>query len=288
MAASSHEIEAGYKRARDEIGRGSEGSFPSAGDNDERLKEITEAYEMLNDPLGKKTYDGELKKEIERMYPTVRLKRELVVMDDEFAMIAEQYRILYANIEHAGSKGRLKSIAITSAVKGEGKSATSINLAYMMAKEFKKRTIFVESDLRKPSTVSAYLDTQPSCGLSDVLKGDKDLSSAILRIEDTRLYVIPSGNTDGKTSEILDPTPLKAVIGSLKAEFDYAIFDCPPILPLFDMNVISRYVDGLIVVVRAGKTPKDIVEKAVNIVSKYNVVGLVLNGSDNKLKKYYY
>ncbi len=287
-SASANEIEAGYKRAKDKASHENAGPFLPSRDKEQRLKEITEAYDMLNDPISRKIYDTELKKEIEKRYQNARFTREPVVMGEEFEMIAEQYRILYANIEHAASKGRLKSIAVTSSVKGEGKSATSLNLAYMMANEFKKRTILVESDLRKPSTVSAYLDAPPAHGLSNVLKGEMDLASAILRIGDTRLYVIPSGNISGKTSEILEPSALKAIVGSLKSDFDYAIFDCPPILPLYDMNILSRHVDGIIIVVRAGKTPKDIVERAVDIVSKHNVIGMVLNGSDNKLKKYYY
>ncbi|OGP38954.1 MAG: hypothetical protein A2X93_04760 [Deltaproteobacteria bacterium GWC2_56_8] len=107
-------------------------------------------------------------------------------------------------------------------------------------------------------------------------------------MEDTGLFILPAGNITRKTSEILGSSRIAGVIDSLKAEFDYVLVDSPPVLPLVDMNVISRLVDGVIMVVRAGKTQKDIVLKAFKSLSKCNVVGVVLNGADIKLGKYYY
>jgi capsular exopolysaccharide synthesis family protein len=283
-------MEEGHRRVMESIGpTGSDDGAAGGREMDNGIvNEAGDACQVANDPLKRRPYDGRSVGAEGRKYPQTRFKRRLVVMDEDYAMIAEQYRILYANIEQANTRTQCRAFAVTSSVKGEGKSITSLNLAYVMAREFKKKTILVECDLRKPSTVSAYLD--PSCphGTADVLKGEKELFGLIARVEDTRLHIVQAGNITRKSTEILDSIALKAIVKSLKAEFDYVILDSPPILPLVDMSIISRHVDGIIVVVRAGETPKDIVSRAIGSVSRSNILGMVLNSSDNRLRKYYY
>ena len=81
---------------------------------------------------------------------------------------------------------------------------------------------------------------------------------------------------------------MSTIINTLKAEYDYVIIDSPPILPLVDMNILTKIVDGLLLVVRAGKTPKDMVIKAVNSVSQDDILGIILNGAEPSLNRYYY
>lgn len=320
---SASEIEEAYRRAAAVYGPGSAALYSLYTEDErvERLGELSEAYETLADPQRRKAYDmgpgsapapgedeetSEVDMEALRRsigivsssedvmprkaanYQRVRFKGPIKAMDDSDQMVAEQYRVLFSNIEQIGLKHSSKVFAITSAIKGEGKSVTSLNLAYVMATEFKKKTLMIECDLRKPSTVAGALDAAPERGLADVLKGEAELHSSILKLDESGLYILPAGNVSVRTSEILGSQRIRNVINAVRAEFDYVIVDSPPVIPLVDMNVISRLVDGVIMVVRAGKTQKDIVLKAVKSLSGCNLVGLVLNGADTKLNKYYY
>ena len=140
-----------------------------------------------------------------------------------------------------------------------------------------------------PSISSSYLNMGRSSGLVDVLNGEADIKSAINRYEDTRLYLLPARTSVKNSSMLIDSQGMKNILERAKSDFDYVIVDSPPILPLVDMNILSRMVDGLLLVVKAGSTPKDLVRKAVNSLPKKNISGVVLNGADdNHMKRYYY
>ena len=281
------------------------------------LEDIDEAYSTLGDPAKKREYDACLSKtekgpgsyevDINALFTgdvlkgsfaahgpsgqigEVKLKEPLPVVNSRHPAATEQYRVLYSNLEKICAGGSHMSLAITSAVKGEGKTITSLNLSYIMAKEFKKRVALVECDLRKPSTLIDYIDKADRRGLADVLRGEASLQSVISRLSDTELYLITSGAGDTTAaSELLGTQMFKSAINTLKAEFDYVIVDSPPVLPFVDMNLISRIVDGLLVVVRAGKAPKDMVIKAVGSLPPDLVAGVILNGAEVAYKSYYY
>jgi len=146
----------------------------------------------------------------------------------------------------------------------------------------------VEGDLRKPSTVNNYFKKPGQLGLAEVLAGKCDLHSAIVNVEGTSLYVLSSGALTKKSSELIGGASMKSVMSTLKAEVEYIIVDSPPILPLVDVSILSKLVDGLLIVVRAGKTSRSLVVRALDSISSANPLGIILNGADTKLKKYYY
>jgi capsular exopolysaccharide synthesis family protein len=155
-----------------------------------------------------------------------------------------------------------------------------------MAKEFRNKVILVECDLKNPSLRSSYLDNENQYGLVDVLNGDAELEDAIVQLESTELYILPVRQNVKNSSELLSSQRMNELLITLKKRFDYVIIDSPPILHLADMNILSRMVDGLLLVVRAGKTPKDLVKKAVNSITDGKFVGIVLNGADTPLGRY--
>lgn len=289
-------------------------SLYSSEERAEKLRQLEDIRQTLTDPVKRKSYD----EYIGRLYMAlpgdrapvlntpardvfdeynesggfrdrISFKKKLAIMDAKDPMISERYRILYTRLEQISARSSMKSFAVTSAIKGEGKTSTSMNLAWLMANEFGRKVLLVESDFRSPSISSSYLNMGRLSGLVDVLNGDADIRSAISRFEDTRLYLLPARTCVKNSSMLIDSQGMKNVLERAKSDFDYVIVDSPPILPLVDMNLISRMVDGVVLVVKAGATPKDLVRKAVNSLPNKNVTGVVLNGADdNHMKKYYY
>lgn len=317
--SSLADIESGYRRAMKLYEGDSAATYSlyTAGEKKALLDQLNEAYETLRDPAKKTAYDSMMtasadeddtyevdindlraglgqtnntyfKKPAIDVKTVVKLKQPFFLTDNSDQMVAEQYRILYTKLEEIRLAKGYRAFAVTSAVKGEGKSVTSLNLAYLMATDFKKRTILVEGDLRKPSTVNNYLKNHGELGLADVLSGKCDLHSVIVNVEGTSLYILPAGTLTKKSSELIGSQRMKSVMSTLKAEFEFIILDSPPVLPLVDVNILSKLVDGLLFVVRAGRTSRDIVLKALDSISNANPLGIVLNGADTKLKKYYY
>jgi capsular exopolysaccharide synthesis family protein len=142
--------------------------------------------------------------------------------------------------------------------------------------------------LKNPSITSNFLDAQQEYGLVDVIKRAVALDVAITRLENSSLYFLLAPRIARNSLELVGSPRMEVVMNTLKTQFDYVIVDAPPILHIADMNFISRIVDGLVLVVRAGKTPKDLVLKAVNSLSNGNMVGIILNSADISLRKYYY
>ncbi|CAG1770273.1 Putative tyrosine-protein kinase YveL [uncultured bacterium] len=313
--ASISEIEQAYRKSKSLYGGDSMAlySLYSSEERQEKLKQLEDILQVLSDPVKRKSYDEYIGNqsspvraekhplaaaprdvfdeynEAGAFRDKISFKKQLPIMDGKDAMICERYRILYTRLEQLSARNSMKSFAITSAVKGEGKTTTSLNLAWLMAKEFGRKVLLVESDFRNPSISSSYLSMGRLNGLVDVINGEADIRSAISRYEDTRLYILPARTSVKNSSMLIDSQGMRNVLEHAKCDFDYVIVDSPPILPLVDMNLISKMVDGLLLVVKAGATPNDLVRKAVYSLPNRNVAGVVLNGADdNHMKRYYY
>lgn len=309
--ATDREIEAAYHQAKSLYGHDSVAfySLYSGEEREDILKQLSEAYNTLKDPVRRLVYNTELSSSISDRQTVesngdilhlhmddshddreagkpVTLKKSLPVMSDNDPVVAEQFRILYTKIEQISHRDSYKSFAVTSAVKGEGKTSTSFNVAYLMAQEFKKKVLLLDCDLRNPSIKSYLRDGASVYSLIDIIKGSATIDEAIVHLEGSSLYVLPSGGPTKKSSELLSSTRMNKILTTLKEEFDYLIIDSPPILSLADMNILSKLVDGVLLVVRAGETPKDIVLKAVHSLSSGNIIGVILNGAERSTKKY--
>ncbi len=314
--ATMGELEEAYRQACDLYAEESVAAYSlySSEEKKEMLTKVTEAYDTLKDTDKRRNYDatlhlsrgenkegrigihhnnktdreGALPPESEGTQKSFRLRNPLFSMEDDYPIVAEQYRILSTKLEQISHKQSIKSFAVTSAVLGEGKSTTSLNLSYILSKEFRRKVILVECDLRAPSITPQCLDIEMECNLANVIRGKIGLERAISRFEDSNLYLLPAGEKIKNPSNLLSDKRLQAIINDLKTEFDYVIVDAPPILPLADINLLVKVVDGLLLVVKAGKTPKDIVSRAVDTISREQIVGVVLNSAETSLEKYYY
>src|SRR6185295_32662 len=192
---------------------------------------------------------------------TTRLNPLLVAGLAPKSLAAEQYRQLRTRLAHAENAHAMRTVLVTSPQKGEGKSITAANLALTMAQELQRRVVIVEADLRKPSLQHLFgLPAGP--GLAEYLVGAAELKDVMKFLPDHNLTVITAGTSPTNPAELLGSTAMRRLLDQLRTRFDRVILDTPPVLPLADVAVLAPMVDGALLVVRAGVTPKPAIENA--------------------------
>jgi protein-tyrosine kinase len=215
----------------------------------------------------------------------------IVVLEEESA-ISEQYKILREQIKRLRAEAGIRTIAITSPVKRDGKTTVSVNLAAAIALEYEEKVILIDADLRAPS-VHRYFNYEGPHGLTEYLSSNA-VGSVKSLVRDTHvngLLYIPAGKPTRFASELLAKDKMRRMIEEVHAEFPghMVVIDSPPVLATPDPLVLSRQVDGVIMVIRARKTPKDYLAKALSAFSTNKILGIVLNGADLGIgSKYYY
>ena len=198
---------------------------------------------------------------------------------------AEQYRLLRTRLESRDGSGRTQLLLVTSPRLGDGKTTTSSNLALTLARDFQHRVILVEADLRRP-TLAQRFGVSPQRGLVDVLMGAMPLDEAIIPIPGHHLSLLPAGEEGTRSTELLASSMMQRAIEDLRSRFDRIIVDTPPVA-LADTHILARIADGVIVVVRAGVTPRPALERALAAIDRERLLGLVLNEVDDPAGDYY-
>ncbi|MBK8974490.1 MAG: CpsD/CapB family tyrosine-protein kinase [Planctomycetes bacterium] len=186
----------------------------------------------------------------------------LVVFHDPTSFRAEQIRALRNQLVAMNPDGSAKTLVVTSAIKGEGKSITTINLALAFAELERHSVLLVDADLRGPS-VEDYLNLNPRPGLSDVLLDRVRLSDAIRHAGVRNLDVLGAGTRLTSPSEILTTTRFQDLFARLKEDYRYVIIDTPPVLSATDASVIAARADGTLLTVRLEHSPKALTKQAI-------------------------
>jgi capsular exopolysaccharide synthesis family protein len=192
------------------------------------------------------------------------------------SLAAEQYRSLRTRLARSENGRAVRAIIVTSPNKGDGKTLTAANLALTMAQEFQQRVLLVDGDLRRPA-IHRLFGIAETPGLSDVLMGGASIDDALVTVRDHRLTVLPSGIIPMHPAELLGSATMRRVLDMLRTRFDRILIDMPPIAPLADVTIASAVADGVLMIVRAGVTPKPAIERALSGLDMSKVLGLVLN-----------
>jgi capsular exopolysaccharide synthesis family protein len=203
------------------------------------------------------------------------------------SLAAEQYRSLRTRVKGAENGRAVRAIIITSPNKGDGKSLTAANLALTMAQEFQQRVLLLDADLRRPA-IHRLFGISETPGLSDVLMGGATLESALVEIPDHHLTVVPSGIIPLHPAELLGSAGMRRVLDTLRTRYDRVILDMPPVEPLADVSITVGMADGILMIVRAGVTPKPAIERALSGLDMSKVLGLVLNDAGDAGGRYGY
>jgi protein-tyrosine kinase len=212
----------------------------------------------------------------------------LVALTQPMGAAAEQYRMLLHRLRHirarradAGASGQGGTvIAVTSAVRGEGVSITAANLALTAARARDARVALVDCDLRRPGQAQLFgMGARP--GLGEVLTGKTEVGEALGHHHEGHLAVICAGKAAGSESaSLLAGTRFAQTLSLLRTLFDEIYLDVPPALATADASVIAYQADGVVLVTRAGSTPREQVASAVRSLQGAPVWGMVLNGVD--------
>ena len=219
---------------------------------------------------------------------TTDKEEKLVILDEETmrSPFAEAYRALRANISFSSIDEQVRTVAVTSAAPGEGKTTTAINLAIIMAQAY-PRVLLVDADFRRPSVhqmLGAWPATPNSArvGLSNVIVGSAKLDDVVLETQFEHLGLVSAGAIPPNPNELLGSRRMASVMKELTEMADVVLIDTPPCLLYSDAFVISHLVDGVLYVLRAGgqnKAAQRRVQRQLQQ-SKARLLGVVFNGVD--------
>ena len=210
----------------------------------------------------------------------------LATYADPRSASAEAYRMLRTNLQFSSPDEPLKSVVVSSATPGEGKTTTACNLAVTFAQAGKK-TLLVDGDLRKP-TVHKFFGLANDSGLSSMIVHNQGEVAELSSVEN--LYVITSGPIPPNPAELFSSNKARDLFASLEEQYDIIIVDTPPIAAVSDAMVLSTYASGTLLIIDHGVVTNDLAQKVVAQLRgvKINILGVVLNKVPMNGQDYYY
>lgn len=212
----------------------------------------------------------------------------LIAWEDPKSVAAEAYRILRTNLQFASPDEQLQTLLITSAGPDEGKSTITANLASSLA-QAGHQVIAVNGDLRRPA-LHQFFQVRNTVGLTSVLVGQTTLESALQETMVPRVRVLAAGPLPPNPSELLGSRRMQALMRELRQQADIVLIDSPPVIAVADAGILARLVDGCLLVVSIGKTPRDLALAAKEQLEQVGarVLGVVANGVERAAGGYYY
>lgn len=213
----------------------------------------------------------------------------LFINSDGATRGAEQFRTLRSRLYQLRSNQKLRTLLVTSSIPGEGKTFVTTNLAQVIIRQPDRRVLIIDADLRLPR-LHVPLGAPRSPGLSNYLRGELDELGVIQNEPNGNLCLIPGGDDVTNPSELLSNGRMNALLNRLAPVFDWVIVDSPPCLPVADASILADMCDGILMVIHAGSTASQLVQRACQGFRERNVVGVVLNREEqaNEDTGYYY
>lgn len=220
-----------------------------------------------------------------------RIDQHLVSLVDPESYEAEQYRKLRYVLEEKRVAGRGFLVAICSPAAGDGKSLTAINLAASLAQAPNAKVLLIDIDLRRQSASlksNLHIPKLDGLGVTDtILRSDVTLQDVARPITGSNVSVVLTGTHTVAPYEILRSTRFDELLVAAGRQYDYVILDAPPVVPVSDCRVIANRVDGLLMVVAAHRTPRGMLEEALDLLGPDKLLGIIFNGCDLMPRRYY-
>lgn len=204
----------------------------------------------------------------------------LVVYHDPTSVEAEIFKVLRNNILFPKEGSPPPSIMVTSAIPGDGKSFVAANLAISIAQGVEEHVLLMDCDMRRSSIHQRFGFNDDVPGLCEYLSKGVQLTELLRKTVVDKLTILPGGSTPDNPSELLSSQAMKALLEEAKGRYSdrYIIIDSPPPQLTAETTALAKYIDGIIIVVRSGKTPQNLVEDLVEKLGREKIIGVVLNG----------
>jgi capsular exopolysaccharide synthesis family protein len=217
---------------------------------------------------------------------SMSLSPMLVAATAPDSVAAEQFRLLRSRVESRAATTRTQLIVVTSPRLGEGKTTTSANLALCLAQDPQQRVLLIEADLRRPQ-LAALFGVRAGPGVVDVLTGSATIDEAMVPIAGYHLFLLCAGAAARRSTEVLASSMLRSLLDELRPRFTRIIIDTPP-LAAAETHELARIADGVLLVVRAGMTPRPALETTFQTLERDKIIGFVLNGIEEVSGPYGY
>lgn len=201
----------------------------------------------------------------------------LIAHNDLKNPATEAYRVIRTSIQFAQAGKELKTLAVTSCMPNEGKSMTAANLAVVLT-QAGKSVLLIDCDMRNP-TVHKNFNLSNKVGLSSCISMGTALSDAVQKTSIEGLYALTGGVIPPNPSELLGSEQMKNVLQRAKEQYDYVLIDTPPVMPVTDALIVSRFVDGMILVIASAEVKVEMARDVKKQLQQAgaNILGVVLN-----------
>lgn len=215
-------------------------------------------------------------------------KRILVTVDSPGSPIAECFRFLRTSLTRPLHGEAPRTILITSPLSGDGKTFVACNLAATLSQGMDEWVLLVDCDLRKPQVHHVFGHHVAPKGLSTHLSQNVPLSELLIRTEIDKLTILPGGNSTTRPAELLTSTKMRAFIREVRDRYAdrYVLFDSTPLELAPETFALANEMDGVLLVVRRGRTPRQAVERAMDKIRREKLLGIVFNAYDKPLRAY--
>jgi capsular exopolysaccharide synthesis family protein len=190
----------------------------------------------------------------------------------------EQYRRLAAILHRAQANSGMRVVIVTSAISGEGKSLTTANLALTLTRSYERRVLLVDADLRRP-TLHRIFGLGRLRGVNEYVRANGSNVLDLIAVA-PRLSLLPAGEPDSDPIGALTSETMQRIVETGREMFDWVLIDTPPIGLLPDAGLIAAHADGVLLVVRAGHGPFDLIKRAIETLGRERILGIVFNGAE--------
>ena len=190
----------------------------------------------------------------------------------------QQYRRLASTLHQLQSERGLRSLVITSAIAGEGKTITAANLALTLSESLRRRVLLIDADLRRPM-LDRLFKTRSTPGLSNMLASNDPVARVVAVSE--RLTLLAGGRPEHDPSGVLTSERMRHLVEDAVKSFDWVLIDTPPVTVFSDAALVSMMTDGVLMVIRASSTPIAQIQRGIAAITPERIVGTVLNQTEH-------
>jgi capsular exopolysaccharide synthesis family protein len=209
----------------------------------------------------------------------------LVAVNEPDSLAAENLRVLASRLRNAQQRRTVKKLVVTSAVRGDGKSTVSLNLALTLAAQG-ERTLVIDGDLHQPS-LSRLLGVNGDRGFATWFETRGSVRPFLHRTERLPLWFLPAGLCAAQPLALIQSEQTAELLNQLGSWFSWVIIDSPPLVPLADANIWATMADAILLLVRQGITPKQALTKSIESLDKSKLFGVVMNEANTVGERYY-